>query len=84
MIGTRALFLCVVIVLTTASVNAQSPVGKWKKVSHVSTYEGQTFDSHKALLAQRPCAAKVIWEINADGTFRQDLTASGSISLAGF
>ena len=57
--------------------HAQSPVGKWKKISHVSTYEGQTFDSHKALLQSRPCAAKVVWEINADGTFRQNLDASG-------
>ncbi|RYY68858.1 MAG: hypothetical protein EOO13_11140 [Chitinophagaceae bacterium] len=56
---------------------AQSPVGKWKKISHVSSYEGQTFDSHKALLQSRPCAAKVIWEINEDGTFRQNLEASG-------
>jgi hypothetical protein len=58
-------------------VNAQSPVGKWKKISHVSTYEGQTFDSHKALLQQRPCAAKIVWEINADATFRLKAGESG-------
>lgn len=57
--------------------NAQSPVGNWKKISHISSYDGQTFDSHKALLQSRPCAAKVVWEINADGTFRQNLDASG-------
>lgn len=56
---------------------AQSPVGKWKKISHVSTYDGQTFDSHKALLQQRPCAAKIVWEINADGSFRLNAANSG-------
>ena len=44
--------------------NAQSPVGKWKMISHVSSYDGQTFDSHKALLTQRPCAAKLYSETN--------------------
>jgi hypothetical protein len=58
-------------------VNAQSPVGKWRKISHVSTYEGQTFDSHKALLQQRPCAAKIVWEINADATYRLKAGESG-------
>lgn len=72
----KTFFLLVSIFFVT-TVNAQSPVGKWKKVSHVSSYEGKTFDSHKALLTQRPCAAKIVWEINADGTFRQNLDASG-------
>jgi Lipocalin-like domain len=57
--------------------NAQTPIGKWKKISHVSTYDGQTFDSHKALLTQRPCAAKIVWEVNADKTFRLSAAASG-------
>ncbi|HQO89756.1 MAG TPA: lipocalin family protein [Chitinophagales bacterium] len=57
--------------------NAQSPVGKWKKITHVSTFEGQTFDSHKALLIQRPCAAKFVYEINADATFRLNASQSG-------
>lgn len=72
----KAIFLAAA-VLFAINVNAQSPVGKWKKISHVSTYDGQTFDSHKALLQSRPCAAKIVWEINADGTFRQNLDASG-------
>ncbi len=63
--------------LAVAGTNAQSPVGKWKKVSHVSEYAGQKFDSHKALLEQRPCTARIAWEINADGTFRQNLSTSG-------
>ena len=57
--------------------NAQSPVGKWKKISHVSSYEGQTFDSHVALLSQRPCAAKIVYELNADATYRLNATNSG-------
>ena len=55
---------------------AQSPVGKWKKLSHISTYEGQKFDSQQALLKQRPCADKIIWEINADASFHLDATSS--------
>ncbi|MGN6420779.1 MAG: lipocalin family protein [Pseudobacter sp.] len=56
---------------------AQSVVGKWKKISHMSEYEGQKFDSHVALLKSRPCAEKVVWEINADGTFRLNAASSG-------
>jgi hypothetical protein len=56
---------------------AQSPVGKWKVLSHISTYQGQTFDSQKALLQQRPCAAKIFYEINADGTYRLNAASSG-------
>jgi hypothetical protein len=63
--------------ITSTFCYAQTPVGKWKKISHVSTYDGQTFDSHKALLTQRPCAAKIIWEVNADKTFRLNAAASG-------
>lgn len=57
--------------------NAQSVVGKWKKISHMAEYEGQKFDSHVALLKSRPCADKVIWEINADGSFRLNAAGSG-------
>ena len=57
--------------------NAQSPVGKWKTVSYIANYGGQSFDSHKALLKQRPCAAKAFWEINADGSYRKNMSASG-------
>jgi hypothetical protein len=56
---------------------AQSPVGKWKLLSHMAEYDGQKFDSHAALLSQRPCAAKIVYEINADGTFRLNASASG-------
>lgn len=72
----KTIFLLIAVCFSFLA-TAQSPVGKWKKVSHISTYDGQTFDSHKALLQSRPCAAKVVWEINADGTFRQNLDESG-------
>jgi hypothetical protein len=66
-----------VIFFILATAQAQSPVGKWIKVSHVSNYGGESFDSQLALLKQRPCAAKIIWEINTDGTFRQNTATSG-------
>ena len=71
-------FYLLVFLLTSFSVvRAQSPVGKWKKISHVATYDGTKFDSHKALLKSRPCAAKIIYEINADGTYRLNASQSG-------
>ena len=63
--------------LSFSSTYAQSPVGKWKMVSHVSTYEGQTFDSHTALLSQRPCASKIVYEVNEDATYRLNASESG-------
>jgi hypothetical protein len=68
------------LLLITIAVNTalcQNPIGKWKVVSHVNSYEGQTFDSHKALLQQRPCAANVFYEINADATYRLNAANSG-------
>lgn len=56
---------------------AQSPVGRWKKTAHLSEFNGQRFDSQQALLSQRPCAAKIAWDIRADGAFRLDATSSG-------
>lgn len=56
---------------------AQSPVGKWKKLAHTSAYEGHKMDGHAALLKQRPCAAKIVYEINSDGSFRLNAAASG-------
>ena len=70
--------ICIVITFCGINYcNAQGPVGKWKMISHVSTYEGQTFDSHAALLTQRPCAAKIEYEINADATYRLNASESG-------
>lgn len=56
---------------------AQSPVGKWKVVSHIIIFDGKKMDMHAALLKQRPCAANVYYEINADGTYRLNTAASG-------
>lgn len=52
---------------------AQSPVGKWKIISHTVEFEGRKMEMHGALLKTRPCADKIVWEINADNTFRQNL-----------
>lgn len=70
-------YLIVLLLTSFSFVRAQSPVGKWKKVSHVTTYDGTKSDSHKALLQTRPCAAKIIYEINADGTYRLNASQSG-------
>lgn len=72
----KKLLLLLSIAISSLVASAQNPVGKWKKISHVSSYDGQTFDSHEALLKIRPCATDVVWEINADGTFRQNLDNS--------
>jgi len=57
--------------------HAQSPVGKWKVISHTSVYEGQKMDTHEALLKIRPCAAKVFYEIKEDKTYRLNAASSG-------
>lgn len=62
--------LSLILLLSLTGIYAQSPVGKWKKITHVSTFEGQTFDSHIALLTQRPCAAKIVYEINAASDYK--------------
>ena len=67
----------IVSMLVVNTCYAQSLVGKWKMISHVSTYEGQTFDSHKALLSQRPCASKIVYEVNEDATYRLNASESG-------
>ncbi|HMW48868.1 MAG TPA: hypothetical protein PK011_16340 [Marinagarivorans sp.] len=51
-------------------------VGRWKLVSHLVTFDGQTFDSHQALLQQRPCAADIVYETNRDKTYRLNAAAS--------
>ncbi len=71
--ATYTLFL----LFLTTTMFAQSPVGKWKIVSYVSEFNGQKFDSHKALLQQRPCAAKIVYEINSNGTYRLNAANSG-------
>jgi hypothetical protein len=51
-------------------------VGSWRKVSHIATMSGATFDSQAALLKQRPCADRIRYNVNADGTYRLDASAS--------
>jgi Lipocalin-like domain len=68
------LILMMVLVQTAT---AQSPVGKWKRISYTVVYDGQKMDSHAALLKQRPCADKIVYEINADGTWRLNAANSG-------
>jgi hypothetical protein len=55
---------------------AQNPVGKWKVISHISVYEGQKFDSHKALLELYPCASQIFYEIKTDGAYRLNAASS--------
>jgi hypothetical protein len=70
-ISLTLLFYCI-----ATSMMAQSPVGKWQKISHISVYEGQKMDSHAALLSQRPCAAQIVYEVNENGTFRLNASES--------
>lgn len=69
------LFLLLTLAMTTAF--AQSPVGKWKRLSYTIVFEGKKMDTHAALLTQRPCAANIVYEINADGTWRLNAANSG-------
>lgn len=48
----KPLILVLVLFFAAQITNAQSPVGKWKILSHVSEYAGQKFDSHEALLQE--------------------------------
>jgi len=72
----KTIIILLLMIFIWSSCDAQSLVGKWKKISHVSSYEGQTFDSYKALLTQKPCAAKIVYEINADATYRLNASES--------
>lgn len=51
-------------------------VGRWKLQSHTTEVSGQSFDSHAALIRQRPCASAIVYELTADGRFRLDASAS--------
>jgi Lipocalin-like domain len=71
------LLTIVVFLIAASKMNAQNPVGRWKVVSHTIEFDGQKMDMHAALLEQRPCAAKIVYEINEDATFRLNAAASG-------
>lgn len=72
----KATFILLLIVSMTTAY-AQSPVGKWKRLSYTIVFEGKKIDTHAALLTQRPCAANIVYEINADGTWRLNAANSG-------
>lgn len=72
----KTLFSLLIFISIGYSAEAQSLVGNWKKISHMITYDGQTFDSYAALLSQRPCAAKIVYRITSDGNYRLDASAS--------
>lgn len=61
--------------LAAATIYAQSPVGKWKKISSTVMYNGQKMDMHEALLKSRPCAANTVYEFTANG--KSTLTVNG-------
>lgn len=73
----KTILICLAAITCVLTTHAQNPVGRWKKISSTFEYNGQKMDMHAALLKQRPCAAKVVWEINADGTFRLNAAGSG-------
>ncbi len=73
----KQFILLMVVLSATILVKAQSPVGKWKVLSHTVVFDGKKMDMQAALLSQRPCAAKIIYEINSDATYRLNAAASG-------
>ena len=40
---------------------AQSPIGQWKNISH-GAVRSKKMDTHVALVVQRPCVEKIIYE----------------------
>ena len=73
----QKILLSIIFLIAAIHLNAQSPIGKWKIISHTIEYDGQKIDMHAALLQQRPCADKIVYEINADATYRLNAAASG-------
>ncbi len=74
---TLAASACMVCVPSLAVAGpSEDVVGRWKLTSHTVVFGGQSFDSHAALLQQRPCAAAIIYDVRADKSFRLDASAS--------
>jgi|JI8StandDraft_1071087.scaffolds.fasta_scaffold222847_2 hypothetical protein len=63
--------------VTTPALAQPTVVGNWKRISYTIDHEGQKIETHAALLQQRPCAAKILFRIQADGNFRLDASQSG-------
>ncbi|WP_414664793.1 lipocalin-like domain-containing protein [Horticoccus sp. 23ND18S-11] len=68
-------FLTVLMLMFATAALAQSPVGKWKRVSYLADIEGKKVDMHAALLKQRPCAAKIVYEFAENGKASLDAAA---------
>ena len=60
---------------STFITNAQSPIGKWKMLSHTTLFDGETMDSHAALVSVRPCAKNIVYEFTVEG--KASLNATG-------
>lgn len=72
----KALLFSLLLILSTHNIHAQSPAGNWKKISHIVEMNGQKIDTHIALLQQRPCAGKIVYEIKGDASFRLNAAAA--------
>lgn len=70
----KTIIFALFISVFTAQSFAQNPVGKWKVESYYSNE--YKFDSHKALLTSRPCAADIFYEITEDGKYRLNASKS--------
>lgn len=77
LLKTLALSVCLAASTQVLAATAEDVIGDWKLISHVVNFQGETFDSHQALLSQRPCAANVIYRLGKDKTYRLDAAASG-------
>jgi hypothetical protein len=77
-LASMSIVLLVGLLPTTAAAAglADEVVGRWKLLSHVSTFQGQTMDTRAALLTQRPCAADIVYELKPDKSFRLDVSGS--------
>lgn len=73
----KRIILVSILLISYSITHAQNPVGRWKKISHIIENGGQKIDTYEALLKQRPCADKIVYEINADGTLRLNAASSG-------
>lgn len=73
---TLTTLLCLALSAPAFAALEEDIIGSWKLISHISTFQGETFDSHQALLSQRPCAANITYEIGKDKTYRLNAAAS--------
>ena len=73
----KAIVFSLLFILSTHYIQAQSPVGNWKKISHTVEMNGQKIETHAALRQQRPCVSKIVYEIKEDASFRLNAAAAG-------